>query len=122
MEKLKQKLGPEGLYIPTEIMERCGIEEGKSIALELHRHWIKILLEEIADKEIENIALDFLLENVGDAVGVSNPVSKDGKWIVPVRLSYAKKEIGELVFSKAGTLIPEESTSLEQILKKVNED
>jgi len=122
MERFKQDIGPQGLQIPKEIAERCGIKEGVSAIIEIHRQWIKIFPEEAREGEIINSALIYLLENVGDAVGVGKPISKDGKWVVPVTLPYAMKQVGELVFSKSGNLILPESSPIEQILKRINED
>jgi len=120
MKKVKEWVGPTGLQVPQEILERCGLGEGTPVIIELHRSWIKIV-PEIVSEEIENIALSYLLNNLGDTVGIDTPVLKDGQWTVPVVLPYARKRIGQLVFSPSGNLLIGESSPMDEMLRKVNE-
>ncbi|HID85815.1 MAG TPA: hypothetical protein EYP55_00350 [Anaerolineae bacterium] len=122
MERVKQVLGPGGLQIPEELMERCGIKEGTPLIVELHRFLIKVFPEEVTKRDIEERALVYLLENVGDALGIGEPVQKDGRWVVPVLLPYAQRQVGELIFSTSGELLLQESSTPKQILEKVDAD
>ncbi|ODS36518.1 MAG: hypothetical protein A7316_09965 [Candidatus Altiarchaeales archaeon WOR_SM1_86-2] len=120
MQKLKEHVGVNGLCIPTQIMEEYGIKEGSSVTVELDRGCIKIFPKEVTPDEIENNALGYLLENVGDAVVIEKPEFCKDKWNVPVL--YAEKEVGRLVFSKSGGLISDESSAPREIIERINED
>ncbi len=120
MQKLKEEVSGSGLCIPKQIMEWYGMREGSSAIVELGRGCIKIFPEEVTQEEIENCALEYLLENVGDAVVIEKSKFHDDKWHIPVL--YARCEVGELVFSRSGGLIPGESTDPEEIIKRINEN
>lgn len=121
MEKVKELVGPMGLQIPVAILERSGLGEGTPVIIELHRSWVRIAPERTTQADIENRALGYLLHSLGDAIGIDTPVQTDGQWLVPVVLPYAQKRIGQLAFSLSGNLLPAESSSIEEMLGRVDE-
>jgi len=121
MERLKEQVGPTGLKVRPKVLRRYGWGEGTSVIIELHRSWIKIVPEMVSKEEIENAALSYLLNNLGDAVGIDIPIFKDDQWIVPVVLTYARKRLGQLVFSPSGDLLIGKSSSVNEMLTRINE-
>lgn len=121
MEKVKESVGPKGLQIPVQVLKRSGLEVGTPVIIELYRSWIRIAPERIAQPDIENSALSYLLHNVGDAIGIDSPVQSDDQWLVPVVLPYAQKRVGQLVFSLSGNLLPAKSSSVEEMLGRIDE-
>lgn len=121
MERFKTELSSEGLSVSREIMERWGIREGTPLVLEFHRSWIEIRPETVTEEQLENRALSYLLEHVGDALAVGKPQDKGDRWSVPVMVSYTGKSLGHLVFTGSGALLPDQSTPLEEMLAHIDE-
>jgi len=121
MERLKTEVSSEGLSVSREIMERWGIREGTPLVLEFHRSWIEIRPETVTEEQLENRALSYLLEHVGDALAVGKPQDKGDRWSVPVMVSYTGKFLGHLVFTGSGALLPDQSTPLEEMLAHIDE-
>ena len=121
MERFKTEVGSEGLSVPKDIMERWGIREGTPVVLEFHRSWLEIRPEAVTEEQLENRALSYLLQHVGDALAVGKPQDKGDRWRIPVMVSYTGKCLGHLVFTGSGALLPDQSTSSEEMLARIDE-
>ena len=76
---------------------------------------------EVDAQEIEDQSLRYLLRHVGDAVEIATPKRNAASdWVVNVFAAGSSINLGQLVFTPAGTLIPERSTSIQALLG--NED
>jgi len=121
MQKLKEKVGATGLQIPKSVLEEYGIPEGTSVMIEAEDQIIRIVPEQFTEEAIKKLALNYVLNYIGDATAIGNPLFEDGNWIVPVVLSYKDTQLGALVFSKTGKLLKKVSTSPEEMLRKASE-
>lgn len=121
MQKLKERIGATGLQIPRAVLEEYGIPEGASVVIEGEEGIIRIVPEQLTEGNIKKLALNYILNNVGDATAIGNPLFEDENWIVPVVLSYKDMQLGTLVFSKNGKLLKKASTSPEEMLRKAIE-
>jgi hypothetical protein len=129
MPRFREIVGPDGLQIPKFLFEENGIPEGTSVSIEVEATTIRIIPEYLNQTAIRKIALNYILDHVGDAVFAEQPQLENDKWKVPVRLTYQPftsfegrpVELGTLVFSKSGALIEPESTKPEKMIQKANE-
>ena len=121
MSKLKERVGSTGLQIPKIVLEEYGIKEGTPVSIEIEEQIIRIIPEQLSEEAIKKIAINYVLNHVGDATAINKPLFEDGNWIVPVVLSYKDKKLGTLVFSKTGELLKKFSTSSEEMLRRASE-
>ena len=121
METFYQTVNRSGLSIPFEIMQAYGLREGAGVLIEFRKDGIRVIPAQVEAQEIEDRALRYLFRNVGDAVEITTPkCNVAGDWVVDVFAAGSPIKIGQLVFTPAGTLIPERSTSVQAIIG--NED
>lgn len=116
METLTQRLSPGGLLVPPELLEGFGFRPGDEIAIELQTDRVVIRPAEISQEEIENRALNYLLDHVGDATTVQVEQQGD-RWIARVMLPHHQKVLGQLVFSRYGVLMPQESSPAKHMIE-----
>lgn len=123
MPKVKEKVGPRGLLIPKVVLEESGLHEGMSVIMEPAAGVLRIVPEEVSAAVIRKTALRYLLHDVGDAVEVSapRPIGEGDKWQVNVTLPYRQLHLGVLTYTVNGVLLPEESTSPEDMVRKAHE-
>jgi antitoxin component of MazEF toxin-antitoxin module len=112
MEKVKQVISAGGLQIPLPIMERYGLHPGASVVLELDELGIHIAPALPEKQDIENLALQYLLAKLGDAVTI-RVEKKDTCWQVDVFGADLSQLLGTLFYYFAGELLVNQSTSLE---------
>ncbi|MCI0511674.1 AbrB/MazE/SpoVT family DNA-binding domain-containing protein [candidate division KSB1 bacterium] len=122
MSKIVQEITSTGLHLPKSLIERWGWHEGTKVFIENRGHSIFISLQELTAVDIANQACNYLLEHVGDAVAVKTPYWLNDHWVVPVILSFQKKDLGELTFSRSGELIIEKSDTPATLLERANEN
>jgi hypothetical protein len=122
MSKVIQEIDSTGLHLPKSLTERWGWREGTKVIIENKGRSISILPQEFTGVEIANLACDYLLSHVGDAVTIKTPNRVNDHWVVPVVLSYQKKDLGRLAFTASGELIIEESDSPALLVERANED
>jgi len=116
MEKVRQVINDEGLQIPLPLVERYGLQPGARVILELDQQGIHIVPALPDNHDIENIALRYLLINLGDAAQVQVN-QKDDLWQVAVFGEGLTEPFGSLVYSLEGQLISEKSSS-PQVLRE----
>ena len=121
MQKLKERVGATGLQIPRAVLEEYGIKESAYVVIEVEEGIIRIVPEQLTEEAIKKLALNYVLNYVGDATAIGKPKFENEKWGVPVVLPYKRIQIGTLVFSKTGTLLTSVSTEPEEMLRKANE-
>ena len=121
MPRFREIVGPNGLQIPKFLFEENGILEGTSVSIEVEASTIRIIPEYLNQTAIRKLALNYILDHVGDAAFAEQPQLENDKWKVSVRLTYQPVELGTLVFSKSGALIETESTKPEEMIQKANE-
>jgi len=122
MSKFIQEITSKGLQLPKTLTDKWGWHEGIKVVIDVHQQAVSIYPQELTVSDIATNACNYLLEKVGDAVGIKTPVKDNGKWVVPVILPHEKKDIGQLKFTSSWDLIIEESDSPFELLEKVNED
>lgn len=121
MQKLKERVGATGLQIPRAVLEEYGIKEGASVVIELEEGIIRIAPEQLTEEAIKKLALNYVLNHVGDATAIGKPKFENERWGIPVVLPYKRIQLGTLLFSKTGTLLTSVSTEPEEMLRKANE-
>src|SRR6266542_2003378 len=89
----------DGLHVP---LENLGCEPGEEVAVELGPEGLLIRTREVSEEEIRHRAMAYLLEYVGDATTVDKMRRLGARWLVPVRLSYQDRRIGQLVYNTFG--------------------
>lgn len=92
------------------MVERYGFQPGTCVTLEFDEQGIHIIPAFPDKQEIENVALRYLLVTVGDAVQVQSE-KEDDQWQITVLGGGLAEPLGSLVYSPAGDLNLEESTS-----------
>lgn len=122
MSKIVQEVTSTGLHLPRPLIEKYGWSEGKKVIVEIFKNSISIYPQQLTANDIADIACNYLLEKVGDAVAVKTPIRDDGEWIVPVVLPHQKKELGQLKFTASGELIIEESDKPATLMERANEN
>jgi hypothetical protein len=110
METVRQIVNDDGLQIPLPLVERYGFQSGTRVTLELDEHGIRIVPAFPDQQEVENIALQYLLANLGDAVQIQVE-QQDDEWQVAVLADGVTEPLGSLVYSIAGKLNSEKSTA-----------
>ena len=115
MQIVHQIIDKEGLNIPLPIIEQYGLYPGVDVVLELDADGIRIRPAILDRTGIENMALVYLLGNVGDGVQVKAE-QKNGKWHVAVFSHFREIPLGYLVYAQDGTLIVEESITPTELL------
>lgn len=126
MERVRQVVGTEGLKIPLLVMERYGLQPGTGVVLELGADAIRIVPSAVAQEEIENRALRYVLTHLGDAATVkaereTESPRGNGNWRVSVYGASIAKPLGWLVYSPAGEILPDRCTPLEEMGQRVSE-
>ena len=122
MTKVIQEITSKGLQLPKTLTDKWGWHEGIKVVINARQKSVSIYPQELMATDIADNACNYLLEKVGDAVGIKTPIKNNGNWVVPVILPHAKKDIGQLKFTSSGELIIEESDSPLELLEKANED
>ena len=119
MEQIHQMISPQGLEIPVPLMQQYGLQPGDRITLELGPDGIFMAIPIKDAKKIEIIALKLTFRYLGDAATVkaepdessSNPKG----WRVYVYGLGLESALGVLIFSRIGKLLPELSTSFDEM-------
>lgn len=120
MERAHQMIGPDGLQIPLSLMQRYGLRAGTQVVLELGTDGIRVVPALADQSEIEGKALRYVLQNLGDAVGVVTR-RLDEAWHVTVYASTGTAPIGRLVYDLAGEFLKEDSTPPETMRRQAIE-
>ena len=110
METVRQIVNDDGLQIPLPLVERYGFQPGTRVTLKFDERGIRIVPAFLDKQEIENVALQYLLVSVGDAVQIQSK-KKDDQWQITILGDGLTEPLGSLVYSLAGNLNLEESTS-----------
>ncbi len=121
MQKLKERVGATGLQIPRAVLEEYGIKESAYVVIEVEEGIIRIVPEQLTEEAIKKLALNYVLNHVGDATAIGKPKFENERWGIPVVLPYKRIQLGTLLFSKTGTLLTSVSTEPEEMLRKANE-
>lgn len=122
MSKVVQEITSTGLHLPKSLIERWGWHEGTKVIVENRGHSIFISPQELTAVDIANMACNYLLEHVGDAVAVKTPYRLNDHWVVPVILSFHKRDLGQLAFTLSGELIIEKSDTPAMLLERADEN
>lgn len=109
METVRQIVNDDGLQIPLPLVKKYGFQPGTPVTLEFDELGIRIVPALLDKQEVENIALKYLLANVGDAVQIQVEQAAD-QWQVAVLGDGLTEPLGSLVYSLAGELNSEKST------------
>ncbi len=116
METLYQTVSQSGISIPFPVIQQYGLKQGMGIRIELLKDSIRIMPAQVDAEDVENRALQYLLQHVGDAVVIGSAErTGSGAWMVPVFVGATGESLGELYFNSAGKLIPGVSTSAEAL-------
>jgi len=122
MEQIHQMISPAGLEIPLPLMEQYGLQPGDRVTLELGPDGIFMAIPIKEPKKIEMMALRLTFRYLGDAVTVK--AEKDEAvlnlhgWRVRVYGLGIENPLGVLTFSRMGKLLPEFSTSFEEMRRQ----
>jgi len=122
ISKLIQEVTSKGLHLSKTLIEKWGWQEGTKVIVESHGRSVSIYPQELTSVDIANMACNYLLDHVGDALAVKTPYRENDHWIVPVVMPYDKKDLGRLLFTCSGDLIVEESDSPAILLERANEN
>ena len=121
MTYVVQRVGPNGLQLPKELIEQWGAKEGQEVIVELQRSFIRIVPAEVDAAEIADRAATYAFDCVGDATVVGQPERAGDRWRVPIVLSYRPKKLGMLTYSLRGELLPDESDSAQTMRERSRE-
>lgn len=122
MEQIHQMISTAGLEIPLPLMEQYGLQPGDRVTLELGPDGIFMAIPIKEPKKIEVMALRLTFRYLGDAVTVK--AEKDESvlnlhgWRVNVYGLGIEQPLGVLTFSRMGKLLPEFSTSFEEMRRQ----
>lgn len=122
MTQIVQRVGPNGLQLPKELIERCGAKEGQEVIIEVGHSAIRIVPAEVDALEIADRAAADVCDRLGDAAVVGQPERQDGRWRVAVLLAYRPKQLGVLTYSARGELLADESDSVEMMRGRSREN
>ncbi len=122
MTQLVQKVSADGIHLPKELIEQCGVTEGHEVVIELEDSTIRITPAQVDAAEIADRAATYVFDYVGDAAAVEQPIREGGRWRVPVVLSYRPKELGTLIYSLRGELLRNESDAPRAMRERSRED
>ncbi len=122
MEQLHQLSSTDGLAIPLPLMQQYGLQPGDRVTLELGPDGIFMAVPVKNAKTIEIMALKLTFRYLGDAVTVKaqqdeSPLNKNG-WRVSVYGLGIEEPVGILTFSPTGKLLPEFSTSFDEMRRQ----
>ena len=121
MEKIYQSVTEKGLEIPLALIRAYGFAEGSNALLELGPEGIRILPARPDRSMIENLALRYLLSSMGDGATVDVlPLEGESGWQVNVYGLGHSKPLGKLIFDSNGKLIPDHSTSPDEMRRAAN--
>ncbi len=110
METIRQMVNADGLQIPLPLVTRYGLQPGARVTLAFSERSIQIIPMLPSQQDIENIALQYLLTNLGDAVTVQ--VSNKGdSWQASVYGEGLTEPLGRLTYSTLGQLQLNQSTT-----------
>ena len=118
MSKVVQEISSKGFHLPKSLIEKWGWQEGTKVVVESHGRSVSIYPQDLMSVDIADMACNYLLEHVGDAVAVKTPYRVNDHWVVPVVMSYQKINLGRLLFTSSGDLIIEESDSPAMLLER----
>jgi antitoxin component of MazEF toxin-antitoxin module len=122
MEQIHQMISTAGLEIPLPLMEQYGLQPGDRVTLELGPDGIFMAIPIKEPKKIEMMALRLTFRYLGDAVTVKaekdDSVLNPNGWRVYVYGLGIENPMGVLAFSHMGKLLPEFSTSFEEIRRQ----
>lgn len=121
MTRVVQRVGVNGLQLPKELVERWGVREGQEVIIEMARSFICIVPAELDAVEIADRAATYAFDRVGDATAVGQPERVGKRWRVPILLSYRPKQLGVLIYSLRGELLPDESDSAQTMRERSRE-
>ncbi len=121
MSKVHEEITTKGLALPNVILEQLGWARGTKVTIEAVDKTIVIKPREVTEYEIARSARTFLLWEVGDATAIKKPEREHDKWRVTVMLPHRKKDLGQLTYALDGTLVPQESSTPEQLKARANE-
>jgi len=121
MTRVVQRVGANGLQLPKELVERWGAKEGQEVIIELARSFIRIVPAELDAGQIADRAATYVFDRVGDATAVGQPERVGERWRVPILLSYRPKQLGVLIYSLRGELLPDESDSAQTMRERSRE-
>jgi len=122
MSKFVQEITSTGLHLPKSLIERWGWHEGTKVIVENRGLSISISPQELKAVDVANLACNYLIEHVGDAVAVKTPYRLNDHWVVPVILAFVKRDLGQLAFTLSGELIIEKSDPPAVLLERANEN
>jgi antitoxin component of MazEF toxin-antitoxin module len=108
---MTERVTAGGLTLSPQLLEQLGWQEGQEVEIQLQGDRLTIVPTPAMEPAILRRSLGYLLERVGDAATVGPPRRLPDCWEVPVFLSYADRQLGVLIFSLAGELLLEASTS-----------
>ena len=119
MEQIHQMISSAGLEIPLTLMQQYGLQPGDRITLELGPEGIFMAAPIKDAKKIEISALKLTFRYLGDAVMVKaepdESVMNQHGWRVSVYGLGIDMPLGTLIFSSTGKLLPEFSTSFDEM-------
>ncbi|MEZ4869364.1 MAG: hypothetical protein R3C14_49030 [Caldilineaceae bacterium] len=125
MEQIHQLISADGLAIPLPLMQQYGLQPGDRVTLELGPDGIFMAVPVKDAKTIEITALKLTFRYLGDAVTVKaeqdeSPLNQHG-WCVNVYALGIDTPVGTLTFSHTGKLLPEFSTSFDEMRRQAME-
>src|SRR3954447_14294529 len=119
MEQIHQMISPAGLEIPLPLMQQYGLQPGDRITLELGPEGIFKAVPIKDAKKMEIAALKLTFRYLGDAVTVKAELDESAYnqngWLVYIYGLGIDKPLGALTFSHTGKLLPEFSTSFDEM-------
>ena len=105
MSNLVVQSTPDGLNIPSEVMEQAGLRPGRLLEL--------IPLPDA--EEIQRLASRHTVWSLGDCIRVALPRWSEGVWIVDLLSHDGREHIGSLFYDAHGHLDDARSTTRETL-------
>lgn len=101
-----------GFHVSDELARQLGLEAGQTARIEIRK---------APDSEaIRHAAMRHCWRRLGDAVGAGEPSWENGVWSVPLKVRGRTGTFGQLVLSEDGQIIPERSTSKQELRSRVD--
>ena len=103
---------PDGAHIPLQALDALGLHPGDVVSLQMNV---------IARPEsIRRNGKYFCWRSLGDALRVGRPRKQGQHWVSELTLAESDRPVGRIMFSEDGCVLPELSSSKQDIFRAVD--
>lgn len=99
----------DGFHVPGALARQLGLEPGQQARVAIRK------APDAAD--VQDRAKAYCWRFLGDAIGAGEPVWNGEFWTVPLLVRDRGTAIGRLLFTGEGDVVPERSSTKEQLLE-----